>query len=198
MAAFLKRLFGSATEEENKNKGVREQRRRYLLSSKSRNYTPKEMKAARNILDMKKTQSEYSQEKMRDAGEHMAVKGFDYELGQGPSRRKRKNRSRRKKISTSYPHLKNRTKRQDTDIATFSKISSPQNTGLNTILAPFSVKKRKSSLTDVMRQDMEDNPFMGGKTRKRRRKRRRKTKRKGRRKTKKRRKMRTKKTKRRR
>ena len=59
----------------------------------------------------------------------------------------------------------------------------------------FTTKKRRS-LTDDMRENMDD--FMGGKTRKRRRKRRRKTKRKGRRKTKKKRKRRKRKTRRKR
>jgi hypothetical protein len=62
--------------------------------------------------------------------------------------------------------------------------------------AGASTTKKRRSLTDEMRENMDD--FMGGKTRKRRRKRRRKTKRKGRRKTKKRRKRRKRKTRRKR
>ena len=80
---------------------------------------------------------------------------------------------------------------KDTMRPKLGKIDDYSDTG-----AGASTTKKRTSLTDRMRENMDD--FMGGKTRKRRRKRRRKTKRKGRRKTKKRRKMRKRKTRRKR
>lgn len=80
---------------------------------------------------------------------------------------------------------------KDTMRPKLGKIDDYSDTG-----AGASTTKKRTSLTDRMRENMDD--FMGGKTRKRRRKRRRKTKRKGRRKTKKRRKRRKRKTRRKR
>lgn len=194
MAAFLEGLFGSASEE-NKNK-VREQRRRDLLNSETRSYNSKEMKAARNILEMKATQPGFDKKKMRDAGQHMAVNRYKKKDGEAPSYRKQGNRRKLRsgKKSTSRESLNTRTLNGDNDM---SKLSHEFDSGtkLKTIISDFDEDEEPYAKYDNKKQKVT----MGGKrTRKRRRKRRRKTKRKGRRKTKKRRKMRKRKTKRRR
>ena len=159
-----------------KNVDPKGQLRRELLNSEETGYTKKEMKAAENILTMNKTQPEYS--KYGDAGEHMAVNRYD-QSGRPPSPRIRQNRSRRNKTPTNRKYLDERPKDIDNR---------------------YDTKGKRRSLTQDMREVMEEDPyaFMGGKTRKRRRKRRRKTKRKGRRKTKKKRKMKKRKTRRKR
>tara|TARA_B100000900_G_scaffold241591_1_gene205460 strand:+ start:10589 stop:11146 length:558 start_codon:yes stop_codon:yes gene_type:complete len=90
-------------------------------------------------------------------------------------------------------NAKSLRKHRETMQTQLGDIDDYSNTG-----AGATAQKRRRSLIDDMRQDMKENPFMGGKTRKRRRKRRRKTKRKGRRKTKKKRKRRKRKTRRKR
>ena len=194
MAAFLEGLFGSASEEENKNKDVRGQYRRGLLNHKG-TLNEKEMKAAKKILAMKKTQPEYSQKQTLDAGQHMAVDRYNKKDGEPPSSRKQRNRRKllSGKKSTSRESLNTRTLGGDNDM---SKLSHKFDSGtkLKTIISDLEEGKPYAKY-----DDKKQRVSMGGKrTRKRRRKRKIKTKRKGRRKTKKRRNVRKRKTKRRR
>lgn len=171
---MLGRLFGygkkKKEKEGDKNYDPKSKYRQGLLESPVTTYSEGEMKIAKEkIVERLPTQPKFDEKKMRDAGPHMKIVGsYNKKLGEVPFHRKRsrnlKNPIRRRiiKTPTNFKNLKKRHTRQDSDRSKLSRISSPPDTDLNTVIAPLN-NKHKSLIEEMQNTiyQFEIEPYNG-------------------------------------